>query len=310
VTGAATVLSASRRRKTRTFLGVDRDVLWLILPALVPILVLSVYPLLQGVYLGFTDAHAGFGRTTSFTGIENYVEVLQDPYFWQSFGVGFVWAIAVTVLQFGLALGLALLLNKRLPGRAVFRAIAILPWAVPPVVVGFMWQLVYHPNAGLLNDVLLQLGVIDDSVSWLDSPFALVAVVIAAVWAALPITTVVILAALQSVPQELTEAAAIDRAGVIATFRIVTWPVILPTVVAMTSLDFISNFNSFGLVYVLTNGAPSGSLRLPMLFAYQEAFEYGNFGYAAAIGNVMVIALAALLIVYLRVTLRKRGGIA
>jgi multiple sugar transport system permease protein len=134
-----------------------------------------------------------------------------------------------------------------------------------------------------------------------------VAVVIAAVWAGLPVTTVVLLAALQSVPRELHEAASIDRAGAFGAFRVVTWPIILPTVVAITALDFITNFNSFSLVYVLTNGAPSGALQLPMLFAYQEAFTYGEFGYAAAIGNAMVIVIAALLVVYLRISLRNRG---
>jgi len=203
---------------------------------------------------------------------------------------------------------LALLLNQRLPGRVAFRLIAILPWAIPPVVVGFIWRLVYQPNSGLLNTVLRDLGIQDERISWLTSPVALPAVIVAAVWAAMPITTVVLLAALQSVPRELHEAAAIDRAGPLATFRVVTWPTILPTAVAISTLDFINNFNAFSLVYILTSGSPSGQLRLPMLLAYEEAFRYGNYGYAAAIGNVMVLAVAALLIVYLRLALRRREG--
>lgn len=295
------------RRSRRQVLGVDRDIVWLLLPALIPIAVLSVYPLVQGIYLGFTDARAGANREISFTGFANYAEVFVDGQFWQSFAIGLVWAVSVTAIEFGLSLGLALLLDKRLPGQTAFRLIAILPWAVPPVVIGFMWQLVYHPNAGLLNSVLRGFGVSDAKTDWLSSPFALVAVVIAAVWAAMPITTVVLLAALQSVPSELREAAWLDRAGALATFRVVTWPTILPTVVAITALGFITQFNSFSLVYVMTNGAPTGSLRLPMLFAYEEAFTWGNFGYAAAIGNVMVVVIAVFLIVYLRLSLGRRG---
>jgi multiple sugar transport system permease protein len=310
VTAARQTTLTSRRRSRRQILGVDRDVVWLMLPALIPILVLSVYPLVQGIYLGFTDARAGANQVFSFTGFENYMQVFSDGYFWQSFVIGLVWAVSVTAIEFALSLGLALLLNLRLPGRTIFRIIAILPWAVPPVVIGFMWQLVYHPNAGLLNHVLRELGIADVKTDWLASPFALPAVVVAAVWAALPITTVVLLAALQSVPRELNEAAALDRAGAIATFRIVTWPVILPSVVAITALGFITQFNSFSLVYVMTNGAPGGSLRLPMLFAYEEAFTWGNFGYAAAIGNVMVIVIAAFLVIYLRLSLRGRAGAA
>lgn len=295
------------RRGRHTILGLDVGALWLIVPALIPILVLSVYPILNGIYLGFTDARAGASTTTTFTGLENYVRVFQDPYFWESFGVGFIWAISVTAIQFGLSLALALLLNQRLPGRTAFRLIAILPWAIPPVVVGFVWRLVYQPNSGMLNTVLGDLGLIEERVAWLASPVALPAVIVAAVWAAMPITTVVILAALQGVPRELHEAASIDRAGAFAAFRVVTWPTILPTLVAITTLDFISNFNAFGLVYILTDGLPSGQLRLPMLFAYEEAFRYGDFGYAAAIGNVMVVAVAVLLIVYLRLAFRKRA---
>ncbi len=306
-----TLLPARRSHRAaggrRTVLGVDADVLWLLVPALIPITILSVAPLLYGVYLGFTDARAGGNVAPVFNGLENYVRVMNDPYFWESFGVGFVWAISVTALQFSLSLVLALLLNQRLPGRVIFRLIAILPWAIPPVVVGFIWRLVYQPNSGLLNTVLRDLGIQDERISWLTTPAALPAVVIAAVWAAMPITTVVILAALQSVPKELHEAAAIDRAGAWSAFKVVTWPTILPTAVAISTLDFINNFNAFSLVYVLTGGAPSGQLRLPMLLAYEEAFRYGNYGYAAAIGNVMVLAVAALLIVYLRLALSRRG---
>jgi multiple sugar transport system permease protein len=301
----ATAIRAGRRTRRRRVLGVDVDVLWLLVPAVLPILALSVYPLLRGIWIGFTDAQAG-PRDPAFNGVDNYVRALEDPYFWESFRTGFVWAAAVTALTFAASLGLALLLDKRLPGRGALRMIAILPWAVPPVVVAFMWTLVYHPHAGLLNDTLRDLGLLDANVNWLHSGFALVAVIIAAVWAAMPVTTVVILAALQNVPRELVEAAAMDRAGPLATFRVVTWPAILPSVVAITTLDFIANFNAFGLVYVMTSGAPSGALRLPMLLAYEEAFNYGNFGYAAALGNVMVLAVAILLVVYLRIALRKR----
>jgi multiple sugar transport system permease protein len=294
------------RGTRRRILGVDRDLVWLLLPALLPIIAFSVLPLVQGVYLGFTDARAGLNRVYSFTGFDNFARLFQDSMFWQSLGVGLIWSITVTALEFALSLVLALLLNQRLPGRTIIRTIAILPWAVPPVVIGLMWRLVYHPNAGLLNNVLRALGDTDAKTDWLSSKTALVAVVIAAVWAAMPVTTVVLLAALQSVPRELNEAAAIDRAGSFATFRVVTWPVILPSVVAITALGFINQFNSFALVYVMTNGSPTGALRLPVLFAYQLAFQFGQFGYASAIGVVMVIVIAAFLVVYLRLALRRR----
>lgn len=278
----------------------------LAVPALIPVVLFSVYPLLRGIYLGFTDAQAGANAQTSFTGLENYRNLLDDSYFWESFRIGLIWAFSVTILQFFASLGLALLLNQRLRLRWLARTLALVPWAMPPVVIGIMWRLVYHPNAGILNDVLLDLRIIDENVDWLSSfSLALPAVIVVGVWAGMPQTTVVLLAGLQSVPKELHEAAAMDGANVWQRFRSVTWPAIKPVVVAMTTLDFIWNFNSFSLVYVLTEGGPGSATRLPLLFAYEEAFRYGNYGYAAALGNAMVIVIAVFVVFYLRQRVRE-----
>jgi multiple sugar transport system permease protein len=285
----------------RTWLGLDRDGLMLAVPALIPVVLFSMYPLLRGIYLGFTDAQAGRNATTQITGFENYSQLLGDSYFWESFRIGLIWAFGVTILQFFASLGLALLLNQKLRLRWLARTLALVPWAMPPVVVGVMWRLVYHPNAGILNSVLKDLGIIDSNVEWLSSlSLALPAVIVVGVWAGMPQTTVVLLAGLQSVSEELKEAAAVDGAGPWQRFRNVTWPALKPVVVAMTTLDFIWNFNSFSLVYVLTEGGPGGSTRLPMLFAYEEAFRYGNYGYAAALGNVMVLVIGVFVVFYLR----------
>ncbi|KOG85160.1 transporter integral membrane protein, partial [Streptomyces varsoviensis] len=128
---------------------------------------------------------------------------------------------------------------------------------------------------------------------------ALPAVVLVGIWAGMPQTTVALLAGLQNVPGELHEAAAMDGAGAWRRFAAVTWPAIRPVALAISALNFIWNFNSFALVYVLTNGGPGGHTRLPMLFAYEEAFRYGQFGYAAAMGCVMVAVVAVLLACYL-----------
>ncbi|HYH28847.1 MAG TPA: sugar ABC transporter permease [Pseudonocardia sp.] len=282
------------------------DAVWLLLPAMLPVLVLSVLPLLRGIYLGFTDASAGFNQETHFTGLENYQQMLGDDLFWNSFRIGLVWAVSVTVLQFVLGLGLALLLNLQLRGRGLARVLAVVPWAMPPVVVGVMWSLVYRPDAGLLNEVLYRLGLGAGSTNWLgDFSTALPAVIVVGVWAGLPVTTVVLLAGLQSIPRELHEAAAVDGAGGRQRLRHITLPQLRTVVVAITTLNFIWNFNSFDLVYVLTEGGPGGRTMLPMLFAYEEAFRYGNFGYAAALGNVMVLVIVALLVVYLRRRFRE-----
>jgi multiple sugar transport system permease protein len=272
---------------------------FLVLPALLPILVLSVGPLLYGILLAFTDAQSGRTEPTRWIGGLNFRDLWQDTLFWESFRVGLVWAVGVTVPQFLLALGLALLLDQRLRLRWLARALAIIPWAMPEVVVGIMWRLVYAPDAGVLNETLRDLGL-GDGRDWLGGlGTALPAVIVVGVWAGMPQTTVALLAGLQNTPRELHEAAAVDGAGAWRRFRTVTWPALRPVALAITALNFIWNFNSFALVYVLTSGGPGGRTRLPMLFAYEEAFRYGQFGYAAAMGCVMVAVISVLLAVFL-----------
>ncbi|WP_326609286.1 sugar ABC transporter permease [Streptomyces scopuliridis] len=290
----------------RQALGLDRDAWFLLLPALIPILVLSVGPLLYGVTLAFTDAQAGRTAATQFVGLDNLLDLRHDSLFWESFRIGLIWAVSVTALQFVLAMGLALLLNQNLRFRWLARTLALVPWAMPEVVVGIMWRLVYHSDAGVLNKTLSQLGLLHENVDWLaDLSYALPAVIAVGVWAGMPQTTVVLLAGLQNVPHELREAAQLDGAGLWRRFTTVTWPALKPVVLAITSLNFIWNFNSFGLVYVLTQGGPGGQTRLPMLFAYEEAFKYGQFGYAAAMGLVMVAVIAVLLTLFLRKKLKE-----
>ncbi|WP_372457127.1 carbohydrate ABC transporter permease [Streptomyces purpurogeneiscleroticus] len=286
----------------------DHGVWFLVLPALIPILVLSVGPLLYGVALAFTDAQSGRTEPTQWVGLLNFADLFRDTLFWDSFRIGLVWALGVTVPQFFLALGLALLLNEKLRLRWLARALAIVPWAMPEVVVGIMWRLVYHPDAGVLNETLRGFGL-GEGRDWLSGlATALPAVIVVGIWSGLPQTTVPLLAGLQNVPRELHEAAAMDGAGAWRRFRTVTWPALRPVALAISALNFIWNFNSFALVFVLTDGGPGGRTRLPMLFAYEEAFRYGQFGYAAAMGLAMVAVVAILLAVYLAGRLRTGEG--
>lgn len=274
--------------------------LWLLLPAFIPVLILSVAPLLQGIYLGFTNYTLG-AESFDFVWFKNYRFLLTDFQFWKSFRVGAIWTVTVTVGEVVLGFILAILLNARLPGQTVARILVLTPWAIPPVIKGLMWRLIYHPSGGLLNEYLLALGIIDDPINWLTSfTWALPAVMLVGIWSALPITTVVLLAGLQAIPGELREAAAIDGASDWGQFRFVTMPLMRPVVASIAALEFMWNFNSFSLVYVLTEGGPAGTTRLPMLFAYEEAFQFGDLAYASALGTTMVLVVSFFLIFYLR----------
>lgn len=295
---AVDVTIAERGLRRRSRFSSERGAWLLFLPAMLPILVFSVWPLLQGIALGFTNATAARNATVEFTGVQNYVELAGYELFWNSFGIGLIWAFSVTIIQFFASLSLALLLNANLWGQGIARTLALIPWAMPPVIIAIMWRLMLHPTYGAVNGGLGAVGL-PDSINWLgQASTALPAAIVVGVWAGMPQTTITLLAGLQGVNAELHEAAQIDGAGTWQRFFSVTLPALKPVIIAITTLDFINNFNSFALVYVLTAGA--WGTMLPMLFAYNEAFRYGNFGLASAMGNVIVIVIAIFLFFYLR----------
>ncbi|MET3808178.1 multiple sugar transport system permease protein [Nakamurella sp. UYEF19] len=282
--------------------------LFLLLPAAIPILLLSVYPLVRGIYLGFTNAKAGYKVTIDFVGFDQFAKLAHNTLFWQSFRIGLIWAVSVTVLQFFAALGLALLLDQNLRLRWLARTLALVPWAMPPVIVAIMWKLLLDPTVGSLNESIRLLHLGAGTTNLLGQPgTALPTVILIGVWVGMPQTTIVLLAGLQSISPSLHEAAAVDGAGTWSRFRHVTLPQLMPVIATITSLDFIWNFNSFGLVYVLTAGGPGGDTMLPMLFAYHEAFGYGNFGYAAAMADVMVVLVLLIMLAYLPSRLKRKS---
>jgi multiple sugar transport system permease protein len=278
----------------------SREALLLLVPAMLPILALSVAPLVRGIYLGFTNSRAGFGVPTHFIGIDNFRALIHDDLFVNSFKIGLIWAGSVTFIQFCLALGLALLLSQPLHGRWLARSLALVPWAMPSVITGIMWKLFFQPQAGVLNELLYRAHLPGSNIDWLSNfGWALPAVILVGVWAGMPQTTVALLAGVQSIQDELHEAAAVDGASTLRRFWTITLPQLRPVIVAITTLDFIWNFNSFGFVWVLTQGGPGHSTELPTLFAYNEAFKYGEFGYASALGDAMVVVIAFVLVFYL-----------
>jgi len=206
----------------RSRAGVDlrgRESLVLLIPALLPILLLSVAPLARGIYLGFTDSRAGLGVKTHFIGFDNFRRLFHDDLFVNSFKIGLIWAGAVTFIQFCLALGLALLLSQQLKFRWLARSLALVPWAMPSVIVAIMWKLVFQPQAGVINELLYRAHLPGSNIDWLsDFTWALPAVILVGVWAGMPQTTVALLAGVQSIQDELHEAAAVDGASVLWRF--------------------------------------------------------------------------------------------
>ena len=281
------------------------DQLQLLLPILVPVMLISFIPLVRGIYIGFTDYE--LGGQMHFSGLDNYRIMLHDRFFWRSMGVGFLWTAIVTALQIGLGLGLALLLNQGLRFTPIYTVLMLVPWAMPPIVRGMIWRQIYSPDTGALNLILTQWGLIDAPINWLTSfEWAIPAIIVAGVWGEIPKAALFFLAGLKTIPDSLYEAAELDGANGLRKFRFITLPLMKPIMAAVVSLSFMWNFNAFGLVWILTQGGPGGLTRLPMLAAYEEAFRYGYVGYAAAIGNVMVLIISIFLVFYLKVQLKER----
>lgn len=283
------------------------DQLQLLLPIMVPVLLISFIPLVRGIYIGFTDYE--LGGQINFSGLDNYRIMMQDRFFWRSMGIGFLWTALVTALQIGLGMILAMLLNQGLRWTSLYSVLMLVPWAMPPIVRGIMWRQIYSPDTGALNLILTQMGIIDNPINWLASfEWAIPAIIVAGVWGEIPKAALFFLAGLKTIPDSLYEAAELDGATALRKFRHITLPMMKPIMAAVVSLSFMWNFNAFGLIWILTQGGPGGLTRLPMLAAYEEAFRYGYVGYAAAIGNVMVIIISIFLFFYLRVQLKERTG--
>ena len=308
LTEAPPEATPNERRQARA--RSDRATIYLLLfPALVPVVVLSVVPLLRGMYLGFTDARAGRNVDTSFTGVENYQELLNDDLFWDAFRIGLVWAFTVTILQFLLGIGLALLLNQPLRfrgspacwrwcrGRCHRSSSASCGGSSTTPTPGWSTSCSTARARRTCN-----------TTGSATSPPHCPPSSSSASGPACRRPPSCCSPGCRACSASCTRPPRSTARATWQRFRNVTMPALMPVVVAITTLDFIWNFNSFGLVYVLTAGGPGGKTMLPMLFAYEEAFRYGNFGYAAALGNVMVLIIVAFLAVYLRRRLREANA--
>jgi multiple sugar transport system permease protein len=279
--------------------------LFLLSPALVLLLGIVAYPIARAVWLSFHRFEILRPDLTQYIGLEHYHELLQDPVLRIALQNSVVWVVGVVLFQFLGGLIGALILNQRFPGRAVVRGLALIPWATPSVLVGLMWTWMLDGNYGLLNDLLVKAGILSRFQPWLAQPWsALPAVILADVWQGIPFFAVMLLAALQAIPEDLFEAARIDGASPWRVFRHVTLPFLLPTILITTMLRMIWTANYMDLIMVMTGGGPGYSSLTVPLHAYYIAYKRLDFGYGSTIAIVQVAILAGAIVFYLR-QLRK-----
>lgn len=260
-------------------------------PALAIMAVALMYPIGYMIYASFLDWNPSqrIGEA-DWVGLKNYVNLLQDPNFRESFLVTLKFASIVVSLELVLGVGLALLLDRNIRGMSALRTIFILPMMIAPIVVGLMWRYMYHPSVGVINKTLKSMGF--ESIPWLSSPdWALPSVIIADIWQWTPFIFILALAALQTLPQSVMEASRIDGASGWQQILFIKLPLMMPVLIIAGLLRLIDAFKVLEVILVMTNGGPGLSTEILSLRISRTASEFRELGVAAAMSNFLLILL-------------------
>lgn len=283
----------------------------LLVPSMLALALVIFYPIAQVIVLSFQNGNLlrGGAQNRAFIGIANYVTASEMADFWNSLWVSALYAVIGVFLSYVIGLFFALVLSGKFYGRGLARALAIAPWAMPPVVTSIVWLWMYDPQFGVINYVLQEFRIIGENLAWLNDPTrALPAVIIVTVWKHIPLAMMVLLAGLQSIPSDLYEAARIDGASPVGEFRYVTMPGLRPVTGVIILMLTLWIFKEFTYVYVLTGGGPGRSTETIVLQVYYQAFKYLDFGVAAAIGIVVMLICLAFAAIYLPLVYGKDGS--
>lgn len=267
----------------------------MLLPAVLLVTVFVYYPSINTFITSFTNKNLRIPKANEFIWLNNYLKILTTPEFWQVTGRSLLIVVSTLPLEILIGLAIALLLNEKFPGRGIVRALAILPWMLPPVVNGFLWNWLLNGEFGAFNGLLYQLGLIDKYVFWLQKPDAQIFwTVIVQTWTRYAFPMIIILAGLQSIPTELHEAASIDGASWLQRFNYVTLPMLLPSLAVAVVVEFISSFQIFDIVWTLTAGGNVGQVINPytktlMVYNYQMVFRDMKIGMGSALSYLILI---------------------
>lgn len=278
----------------------------LLAPSLVVTLVIVFFPMVQAVITSFYDLVLWKPNATKFVGFGNYIKLLHDPVFWTALWNTIIWIGLTVPLQMLLGLVTALLLQREFPWRGLARALIIIPWALPSVVIALMWRWIYDPTTGVLNDILLYLSIVHSAVPWLADPhYALYSIIATLTWQGFPFFAVMILAGLQGIPRSQYEAASIDGASSWRQFLHITLPGIAPVLATAGLLRVIWVANSMDVIFVMTGGGPGYSTHTLPLYAFVRARQNVDFGYGTTIAVTFTILLGVVVAFYLARTMRE-----
>jgi len=279
-------------------------------PAALLLLLFLTYPLILGVWLGFTDTK--IGRPGVWIGLENYIYLMSDSVTRLVLFNTLFYTVVASALKFVLGLWLAMLLNEKIPFKTFFRTVILLPYIVPTALSAIAFWWIYDAQFSVISWVLVKMGLIDQYVDFLGNPWnARLSTIAANVWRGVPFVAITLLAGLQTISPALYEAAAIDGASGWQRFRFITLPMLTPIIAVVMTFSVLFTFTDFQLIYVLTRGGPLNATHLMATLSFQRAIPGGSLGEGAAIAIAMVpFLLAAILFSYFGLQRRawQQGG--
>jgi len=274
-------------------------------PTALVIVALVLAPIVYTVGLSFFEQNTLL-QNWRFAGLRTFADVLSSDGFRRAFINGLVYTLGSTVLAGLLGVGVALLLDCRFFGRGAVRAMVIFPYIVPTIVVTFIWKFIFS-GRGLINDLLRELGASGPAIPWLgDERMAMATVIVISTWAWFPFVAVTTLAALQNLPDDVYEAAALDGAGRVARFFTLTLPLLAPALIVILLIRAIWAFRNFEIIWLLTRGGPIGATEVLPIMAYREAFGSFRMGHASAVSVTLMMFVTLLAAVYFRLGARVR----
>lgn len=282
----------------------DARTAWLlVIPALLIILGVTLWPIIYTFVLSFYHAPTGINQVRTFLGLGNYLEMLKDRTFWETIGRTMYFTVASVSLEMVLGMGVAQLIHSHPFGWKFLRFALIIPWAVPTIVNGAMWRWIYSADFGALNGLLSQLGLIKHYIPWLTLPnLAMPLVILADVWHMMPFVALILQAALATLPEELDEAAAVDGANAFQRFWSIRLPLLRPAILVALIARTVDAFRVFDIVYIITNGGPANKTLTITYLTYLNSFPWGKQGIGAALSfliSVFTISLALIFIKFL-----------
>ncbi|MCL6613007.1 MAG: sugar ABC transporter permease [Firmicutes bacterium] len=274
---------------------------FLIIPAAILIGIILIYPLIKGIINSFLNINLLIIRSTKFIGLKNYLNLFRDPLFWISFKQSILWTLIILIGEMVLGFFIALLLNIEIKSRKIFRTLILIPWLIPNSIAAIIWKWLYSEQHGLVNYLLWKLHFIKTYNAWLGEPhLALGAVIIAALWKTIPFVVLVILAGLQSISNDLYEAAEVDGASSFQKLIYIIIPSVKNIALITAILTSIWNFNQFDIIQVMTRGGPGTATLTMPIFSFELFLQSFQVSYASAVATIMLILMTGPIYVYVK----------